>query len=316
MMVSPQKKTRDSDEQLTIGIDLGGTNIKAILVNRHGDILHEAGAETRDNPRDPDGSHWKKSIKEIVTNFLDKAPGSVSLAGVSAPGLANRENTGIAYLPNRLIGLEHFHWGEYLGLKTYVLNDAHAHLIAESRFGVGAGFQNIVLLTLGTGVGGGILIEGKLYQGEKGRAGHLGHTSISEDEGTSIVGTPGSLENAIGECTIEQRTYGRYMSTRELVEAYRRGETFASWVWIHSIQELARAMVSLINAFSPQLFILGGGITQAGDALLKPLNDFMDVYEWRPGGYKTPIKLAALGQYTGALGAAVFARISEKGKSK
>ena len=295
--------------KLTIGIDLGGTNIKGILLDEDNNILEEAAAETQDDPKDREGDVWKSNVKSVVDELIKKSNGKAALAGFSAPGLANKDNTCISYLPNRLLGLEDFHWGDYLGVETFVLNDAHSHLIAESQVGVGKGYKNVVLLTLGTGVGGGILINGRLYQGELGRAGHLGHLSVNQKEDTSIVGSPGSLEDSIGECTIEQRTYGKFRSTEALVNAFRAGDTFATWVWLKSVEHLARGMVSLINAFSPQLFILAGGITQAGDALLRPLKDLLDVYEWRPGGYATELKVAATGTNTGALGAAIFARI-------
>jgi glucokinase len=216
-------------------------------------------------------------------------------------------------MPSRLQGLENFNWSQYLGIETYVLNDAHSHLVAESKIGVGVGYKNIVLLTLGTGVGGGILINGRLYQGEIGRAGHLGHTSLNQKENTSIAGTPGSLEESIGEYSLEARSFGKFHSTKDLVKAYKNGDTFATWVWLRSVEHLARGMVSTINAFSPQLFILTGGISRAGDALLEPLKSFLDVYEWRPGGFSVDIKLASEGsRYTGALGAALFSIIRKE----
>jgi glucokinase len=302
------------ENELTIGIDLGGTNIKGVLVEGEGNILYETSVETQDDPEDKDGIRWKSNVKGVVESLMEKSNYKALIAGFSAPGLANETNTCISYLPNRLPGLEGFVWKDYLGIETYVINDAHAHLIAESRFGVGQGYKNAVLLTLGTGVGGGVLIDGRLYQGEVGRAGHLGHLSISLEQETSIVGTPGSLENSIGECTIEKRSFGRFHSTEDLVKAYEEGDPFASWVWLKSVEHLARAIVSVVNAFSPKLIILGGGITQAGESILDPLNSFLDVYEWRPGEQRTQIKLTSAGKNTGALGAAEFAKIKTKEK--
>ena len=115
------------------------------------------------------------------------------------------------------------------------------------------------------------------------------------------------MEIAIGEYTIPQRTYGKFESTKKLVEAHLDGDTFATWVWLNSVQSLARALVSLINTVSPELIILSGGISKAGKALLNPLHDFMEIYEWKIGGFKTPIKLAQLGTFAGAAGAALFA---------
>jgi glucokinase len=124
------------------------------------------------------------------------------------------------------------------------LNDAHAALMAEARFGAGKGLRNIVLLTLGTGVGGGILIEGKLYTGLGLMAGHLGHITIdaSRDD-TGITGSPGTLEQAIGNSTVSGRSSGRFGSTSELVDAFIKGDNFAMYVWLDSVRKLSLAIL-------------------------------------------------------------------------
>lgn len=287
----------------TLGIDLGGTNIKAVLLDADGSVLEKQSTSTKD---DEGTQPWKQGVKDIFESFQKKTEGQIGQVGISAPGLASSDNSCIAHLPNKLLGIENFRWGDFLGVKAKVLNDAHAALVAESRMGAGIGHKNIILLTLGTGVGGGVIFDGKLLQGRQGRAGHFGHISVSTNRGRSIVGTPGTLENAIGETTVIKRTYGRYPSTKALVEACRRGETFASWVWLRSIQQLSRGVVSLINAFSPDIVIIAGGITKAGDDLFKPLADFLDIYEWRPGNFKTPVVRAQLTNYAGAVGAGIF----------
>jgi len=206
-----------------------------------------------------------------------------------------------------MIGIENFDWTDYIGEQVFVLNDAHAAMFAESKLGAGIGYKNLLMMTLGTGVGGAIMLDGKIVQSNLGRAGHIGHLSVNRDAEMSIVRSPGSLEMAIGEGTIEERTYGIFKSTKKLVDAHIAGETFANYVWLNTVQTLARAIVSLINVISPELIILGGGISKAGDHLMKPLKDFLDVYEWRPGGYATPVTLAKLGGHAGAIGAALFA---------
>jgi glucokinase len=212
-------------------------------------------------------------------------------------------------MPGRLDGLENLIWTDYLDEKAvWVLNDAHAALIAEAKFGIGQGIKNIVMLTWGTGVGGGVLINGELYQGNYQMAGHLGHMILdvyNEDPG--IVGMPGTLENAIGDATVSKRSFGRIQSTHELVKAYRQGDSFATYIWLNTVRQLALGLCSLCNLLSPELIILGGGVTKAGDALYKPLADFIDVYEWKNTGKKTPIKQAGYGEMAGAAGAAGFA---------
>ena len=167
------------NHQFAVGIDLGGTNIKAVLINLKGVVLEEISKPTNDKHGLDNSAVWKQTIKDLVFNFVKKTNNQIDVIGISAPGTTNPKNTAIVSMPDRLIGIEKFVWKDYLGLETYVINDAHAALFAESRIGIGKGFQNIVMLTLGTGVGGGIMIDGKLMQGQKGRAGHIGHIYLS-----------------------------------------------------------------------------------------------------------------------------------------
>lgn len=288
---------------VVIGIDLGGTNIKGVLVNEAGEVLKQHYIPTQDDPQ----GHWRGNVLAMVRYFQSYWQGPIEAVGLSAPGLPDATNQSIDFMPSRLPGLEKFIWQEYLGLPTWVLNDAHAALMAEASFGVAKDHKNVVLMTLGTGVGGGLLIHGELFQGLSQMAGHLGHMTVdARDDEYSITGMPGSLEYAIGNYSVERRSRGRFTSTWELVEAYRNGDPIASYTWLASIKALAAALSSLINILSPDCIVLAGGITLAEDALFGPLGDFMDYYEWRPGGKSTPIVQAYFGDMAGAIGAAGF----------
>ena len=290
-----------------IGIDLGGTWIKGVLMDIHtGEIVKQLYHPTTGDAQQSD-AHWKQAIAQTVADLRDHAKENVKAIGLSAPGLPDDRNQCIAFLPGRLSGLEGFQWGKFLNGRVHVVNDAHAALLAETRFGVAKGHKNVVMLTLGTGVGGGVLIDGKLYQGNHQKAGSLGHITVNVESDLSIVGQPGSLENAIGNATIEKRSLGRFTSTYQLLEMYKQGDYFAQWVWLSSVRHLAIGICALTNAFSPDLVVLGGGITQAEDDLLLPLAEFMNLHEWRPGSQATPIKIAHFGDMAGAIGAASFA---------
>ena len=234
--------------------------------------------------------------------------GSNALIGISAPGLPNESNSAIAYMPGRLHGLENFDWSARLKTRTYVLNDAVAALMAEARFGAARNKKNVVMLTLGTGVGGAILIGGKPYQGAYGKAGHIGHMVIDSTGDADIVGMPGSIEDAIGNCTIEKRSLGKYSSTDKLLEAFRNGDDFAREIWLTSVRKLAIGLASLTNILSPEMIILGGGITESWEELTEPLEEYMAKYEWRTGGNRAEIVRAQFGDLAGAVGAACFAR--------
>lgn len=286
-----------------IGIDLGGTRIKGVVIDSDGQVLHQAVLPTNDGA---DGV-WKQTVRDTVAQLLAKSRTNMASIGISAPGLPNEAYTAIAYMPGRMQGLEHLIWTDYLGQPTRILNDAVAAMVAEARFGAAKGKKNVVLLTLGTGVGGAILIDGKPYGGAFNKAGHIGHIVIDDDAEPDVTNMPGSLEMCIGNCTIEQRTHGRFTSTHALLEAHHQGDTFATAVWLKSVRQLALGLASITNILSPETIVLGGGITEANDTLFVPLRQYMDQYEWRAGGNQVEIVKAQYGELAGAIGAACFA---------
>ena len=286
-----------------IGIDLGGTRIKAVAIDAAGNILHQLYTETRDG----DGAVWKNAVAESVRLLLEKMHKKKMLIGISAPGLPDEENNAIAYMPGRMQGLEKLIWKDFLQQTAYVLNDAIAAIMAEAKFGVANKRKHVVMLTLGTGVGGAILIDGKPYQGTFNKAGHIGHMVIDDEGDCDVTGMPGSLEECIGNCTIEKRSGGRFASTHELLDAYRKGDEQAKAVWLKSVKQLAIGLASVTNILSPEMIVLGGGITEAGVDLFEPLQAYMEQYEWRAGGNKVEIVKAKHGDLAGAIGAASFA---------
>lgn len=289
---------------ITIGIDLGGTMIKAVAIDESGNTLHQQYLPTNDGG----DTIWKNVIFRSIREIQSKLKSTDTLIGISAPGLPNSNNSAIAYMPGRLKGLENFIWSDFLNNRTFVLNDAISAIMAESRFGAARNKKNVVMLTIGTGVGGAILIEGKPYQGAFNKAGHIGHMVIDSDGEPDLIGMPGSLEDAIGNFSIGKRTFGKFSSTHELLGAYRKGDSFAAEVWLTSVKKLAIGLASLTNILSPEMIILGGGITEAGKDLFDPIEKYMENYEWRAGGNRTEIVKAQYGDLSGAVGAACFAK--------
>lgn len=292
-----------------IGIDIGGTNIKGVVLSAQGEILQQHTLPTNDDA----AGKWRETISDLVNHLNQAHQEPVGLIGLSCPGFANAENSHISYMPGRLAGVENFHWESYLNTPTFVLNDAHAALIAEATFGVIRDCKNAVLLTLGTGVGGGILINGELYQGLGQMAGHFGHITMNpHDDELSVLGMPGSLEYALGNYSVQRRSAGRFASTHELVEGFLKNEPFATWLWLDSVRKLSLAIASLSNMLSPEMIVLAGGITKADEALFQPLNEFLNVYEFRPKEKQTLIKEAQYSDWAGAVGAATFAFVKTK----
>jgi len=286
----------------SLGVDLGGTNIKIVVIDNDGNVLEYLTSDTSD----AEGS-WAQTIKnqlELIEKHRGASPCHIGLA---APGLAAKDGRSIAYMQGRLQGLQGFVWQDFLEAPVVVLNDAHAALLGEVWQGAAKGFRNVILLTLGTGVGGAVLVDGRLITGQIGRAGHLGHTSVNSEGTPDIVNTPGSLEQMIGNYNLSERSGGRFTSTRKLVEAYLAGDDEAAAIWLRSVSHLGAAVASFINAFDPEIVIIGGGIAQAGSALFDPLRKVLDRFEWRPLGHHVQVLPAALGEKAGAIGAAYHA---------
>ena len=232
------------------------------------------------------------------------------MIGVSAPGLAASDARSIAYMPGRLDGLEGLDWGRALGRtdKVSVVNDAHAALLGEISRGAARGLGDVILLTLGTGVGGAIVSGGRLLRGHIGRAGHLGHITTNFEAPGDICGTPGSLEDAIGFLHAGE---ARRRSIRQHPRTHRGGASAGTSSprrsGTDSVRALAAGIASLANALDPEAFIIGGGIAEAGAQLFDRIGKYLDVFEWRPAGHCVRLLPAELGEWAGACGAAHLA---------
>jgi predicted NBD/HSP70 family sugar kinase/uncharacterized phosphosugar-binding protein len=285
-----------------IGVDLGGTNFKAVAVTEDGEILDRVDGESRGE----DDRLAVERIRKTVRELEGRRGGPAAWIGIGAPGLAAPDGRSIAWMQGRLAGLQGLVWADRLEARVPVVvtNDAQAALLGEAWKGAARGLRDAVLLTLGTGVGGAILREGRIVRGHLGRAGHWGHISLDPEGAPSITGMPGSLEEAVGSSSLAARSKGRFHDARELVAAHRAGDEEATEIWMRSVRALGRAIGSIVNAVDPEAVILGGGIALAGPALFEPLARVLDEIEWRPTGGRVRVLAAELGEAAGALGAA------------
>lgn len=292
-----------------LGIDLGGSSVKAVATTPVGEALARYNESfDPDRPR-----HFAETIRFLAERAQNERGAPPERIGLSAPGLASNDGRAIAFLPNRLPGLEGLDWTEYLhaAKPIPVLNDAHAALMGEVWLGAARGARNVILLTLGTGVGGAAMVDGRLLKGVIGRAGHLGHLVLNMAGPPDICNTPGSLEWAIGNYNIAERSQGRFATTHDLIRAFEAGDKSAREIWLKSVRALACAVTSFINILDPEVVIIGGGIARAGEPLFRPLAEFLEPIEWRPGGHQAKIVPAQMGEYAGAFGAAYNATLTE-----
>lgn len=285
-----------------IGIDLGGSSVKAVAATPQGEILQRENQDF-DTAEQFD---FAETVREMFSRIQAEQGKEAACLGVAAPGLAARDNTSIAFMPGRLRGLEGLNWQEYLGSKrpVPVLNDAHAALLGEAWLGAAKGLRDVIMLTLGTGVGGAAIIGGQLLRGHIGRAGHLGHNCLDLNGPKDVTGIPGSLEYFIGNWNIQERTSGHFPTTHALVQAYSRGDPHATTIWLRSIHALACTISTYANVLDPEAVIIGGGIARAGLALFEPLEAALRPIEWQPGGHKVRLIPAQLGEFAGAIGSA------------
>jgi glucokinase len=286
----------------SLGIDLGGTSVKTVCVNRDGESLHK-----QQQAFDPAATmDWAETIRSVIRQTAEAQGSGPEGIGLSAPGLAAVDGLSIARMPGRLQGLEGLNWTQFLqtARPVPVLNDAHAALLGERWLGAARGFENVFMLTLGTGVGGAAIVDGRLLKGRLGRAGHLGHVSVDIDGPRDICRMPGSIEVMIGNCTVEDRSNGRFATTHALVAAHEQDDQSATEIWLQSVRALGCLIAGLTNVLDPEAVIIGGGIARSGKALFEPLEAFVRDMEWDVGA--TPVKLLAaeLGEFAGAFGAA------------
>jgi glucokinase len=282
-----------------IGLDIGGTAIKGVRVDTAGRVQR-----TETGVASPQRSLLLAEVRRVLD--LLRADVNHPALGLATAGIPHRDGRSTQYCPGGKLDIEGLDWQTALAWSSPppLLNDAHAALLGECWVGAARDRRHVVMLTLGTGVGGAVLADGRLLRGARGRAGHLGHLSVTTNPERGIVGTPGTLEDAIGEQTVTRRTAGRAATTAALVDEVRRGTPWAVEAWTASVRTLSRAVASIINAFDPEVVVLGGGIAQAGAALFDPLRDALAEDEWRLSDEHVPIVHATLGAMAGAIGAA------------
>ncbi len=293
-----------ADMEQLIGIDLGGTQIKCALFRATtGELLEKSILPTNDGEQIGGKPAWARAILETIEQW---SPDHTTPVGLASPGIPSTDGKSMTSIPGRMNGLDGFQWTDEMDWqsKIPVLNDAHAALLGEIWQGAARGSANVTMLTLGTGVGGAAVVDGRLLRGHLGRAGHFGHMCLDPNGVQGITGTPGSLEDSIGNSTVGRRSAGKFDSTRDLLEAYLDSDSFAKQVWDKSVQHLAGGITSLINALDPEIVLLAGGLTQAGELLTGPLEKELDRIEWRPDGKKVDLRIADLADWAGVYGAA------------
>ena len=311
-----------------LGIDLGGTKILTAITDTQGNIISRHHSIT---PAKRGHAAVIKSIMESVDRALDQAHISttdLTAVGVGAPGLSNPE-TGMLFTSPNLPGWKDVPLRDIiekeLNKKAFLINDANAAAIGELLFGAARGARHFIYITISTGIGGGIIINGDIYTGSCGTAGEIGHMVISDDGPVCNCGNRGCWEalasgTALAREARKRIEEGKQTSildyadgniekvTAEVVQkAAEAGDSVARELINITGYYIGVGLANLVNIFNPELIVIGGGLSNIGDILLQPAYE-----EARRRAFPQPFQAvrfarAELGRNSGVIGAAAFA---------
>lgn len=313
-----------------IGIDLGGTNIAGGIVDQNGQIVYKKSI--------PTGSD--RGVKAVIADMASLCDmlcleygvnkSAVSAVGIGVPGVVDR-NTGAIFFSNNL------GWDELpirgmladaIGLTVYMENDASVAGIAEYAAGVSKGTKNSLFITLGTGVGGGVIIDGKLFSGAHGAGTELGHFPFAIDGEECSCGLRGCWENyasataliRMGREAVEKHPESKILeiagspekiNALTIEKAAKAGDIPAKEVFDRYCYYVAMGIAGLINIFDPEIVAIGGGVSGAGDYLLEPVRKIVREHTVAMSEETRPrIEIAKLGNDAGIIGAAMLPQLA------
>lgn len=308
-----------------IGIDIGGMTVKGMIIDSEGTVYAEGSIETGCKEG---GNAMCKNIAALVNRMLTSGGverSEVRGIGVGCPGLIDSKNGEVVFAGN--LGLRKFPLAaavaEKTGLPVKITNDANAAALGEAKFGAGKKYSDSILVTLGTGVGGGIIIDGKLFEGHNSAGTEIGHTVIVEGGRYCTCGRRGCFEKYASASALmkdtkeamEENTDSKMWNTYTPQTAsgktpfdYMEVDVTARQVVDDYVKHLACGITNLANIFRPQVVMLGGGVSEQGERLTAPVQELVNKEIFAGTDY-APVKVvkASLGSKAGAFGAAALA---------
>lgn len=306
-----------------IGVDLGGSHVTAGIIGEDGAILGQFEQDIEDRSFDA----VVVSLQTVVDNALKdgKAKGAIGI-GVGSPGNIDPRSGAVLYSPNLL-------WtnaplGERLRkrypLPVFVANDARCATLGEHTFGSGKGTQDFVLLTIGTGLGGGIVSGGRLLIGNRAGAGEIGHHQIrptdgficacgktgcfeAQASGTGLIRHAFAVASSFPRSELLQRERGDKLGSKAIRRAAQAGDGHARAAWRNFAADLALGLANIIAFVNPEVIALGGGVSSAGDFMLDSVRARVDELTTMVPRGTTRLEIAKLGNDAGQVGAAKMA---------
>jgi glucokinase len=272
-----------------LGIDIGGAQVRAGMVDDEGAIV-----ASRSIPTPTDLDSFLPSLQDAI-GWLLEATEAPSGVGVGCKGIIDPESTRVENLPGTLHYLQGLHLRDIVGLPlevpVYADNDARVAMAAEMVWGAARDHSNVVMLTLGTGVGGAVVVNGRLLRGHSGIAGQLGHITVDPEGSVCVCGNRGCLETVFSARAIEGEAWSavhrgcssaltrlfreqpQLATCRTIFQAAREGDELGHAIVTRAIGRLAAAIAGLLHVFDPEILIIGGAVADAGADLLVPLQE-------------------------------------------
>lgn len=305
-----------------IGIDLGGTNIAVGLVDENSKIVHSDSVPTLKE------RHWSEIIRDMADLALKVVADSghtldeIKAVGIGCPGSIDKANGMVVYSNN--IVMDHVPMAEeirkYIDKPVFLENDANAAALGEYAI-YGEGVDSFVFMTLGTGVGGGIILNGKVWSGFNGAGAEIGHQTLIYNGKPCTCGRRGCLEVYASVTALIQQTkdameehpdsmmnqwfkdHGK-VNGRTAFECAKAGDPAAIAVRDRYIEYVAEGICSIVNVLQPEILSIGGGISREGDTLLDPIKAYFAVNDYNKHMKKTDLRIARLFGDAGIVGAA------------
>ena len=311
-----------------LAIDLGGTKIITAIVSGDGQVIAKERSFTLADEGPSSGINRLLSAVDYILHLKNIAPSELGSISIAAAGGIDIER-GLVTLSPHLPGWHNVPLrnivSEKYGVTTFLLNDASATALGEHRFGAGRGVNNLVLLTIGTGIGGGIIIDGRLYHGPSGSAGELGHMTVDVHGPRCVCGNIGCLETLVSGPVIANEARKRIaqgersslvdmvagriedITAEEIGVAARAGDSLALDIITEAATYLGVGMLNLVNIFNPEMIIIGGGVAELGDLLLEPARRVVQERAFPVSTQAVRIVTAELADEAAVRGVALFA---------
>jgi glucokinase len=290
-----------------IGVDLGGTKLLAGAVDASLNVHHRA----HRLPRGSGTAEVLDTVVDAVREARDAAGGEIDAVGFGIPSLIDRER-GVAvstvHLPIRDLPFRDL-MAERIGLPVFVDNDATAAMLAEWRYGAAVDCTDALLLTIGTGIGGGMVVGGQLGRGAQGAAAEFGHMTIDYDGPLCPCGAHGCLEAFVSgtALTRDARALGMDLTAAQVSELAHDGHAAARTLVTDMGTRLGTGIANLVNAYNPQVVVVGGGVLALGDLLLGPAREEVARRALAPSRDLVQIVPTHFGAESGMVGAALMA---------